>query len=149
MLKTFIAFTILASTTLHATPDLANKMVGTYAAVGVDCAYETATIKTKRTDGKTVLFATLKNETLRTFSLHSVDLDNLWTKVKTTRGFTRIIKQDRIMGGALVSEEKSCKLGWIGCDEWTIEAELTMTDSNTLVASLNGEAACSYSRITE
>ena len=145
-----IALCIFSSTMVSADTGLVEKLVGQYATIDGNCAYDTATIKAKRMNGVNTLLIDLNNSRTKAFNVHSMDMDNMWSRVRTTRGFQRIIKQDRIQGQTILAEEKNCSLGWISCDEWTTKAEVTLLDADTIEAKLSeAESACTFRRITK
>lgn len=150
-MKLALAATLALMTSFaSATPDLVQKMLGKYVTDDANCAYDTASLKTSRISNKKILQVTLTNSTTGSFNVQSVDLDNLWTRVKTTRGIQRIIKQDRIQGQSLVSEEKKCLPGWFSCDDWSMKAIVTLLDEDTVEARLSeNESACTYRRVTQ
>lgn len=148
-MKLMIALSLLTlSFVSMASSDLAQKLVGKYAAVDANCAYEQANIKLSRSSDVRVLNITLSTPRLGSFNNQAIDLDNMWTKVRTTRGYQRIIKQDRIQGSTILSEEKKCMPGWVSCDEWTVKASITLLNDDTMEAQLSPEeAACIYKKI--
>lgn len=141
-----IALCLFSSTMVKANNELVEKLVGNYKAVD-NCAFETASLKIKNINGSRIMLISLKNNTTQGINLHSIDLDNLWTKVRTTRGMARIIKQDRIQGSTILAEEKSCLPGWISCNEWTTKAEITFLDTDTIEARLSeNDSPCIFKR---
>lgn len=142
-----MALALLSSFSTFATVELATKMAGKYENLDRNCAYETATVKVKNMNGGDKLLISLKNNSTGVFNVDSIDLDNLWTKIRTTRGMQRIIKQDRIQGQSFIAEERNCLLGWVGCDEWKTRAQVTLIDNETVEVSLNAnEAPCTFKR---
>ncbi len=145
-MKTLVAIVLLISATAHAVvPEVAAKLSGAYVADG-SCAFETATVKVERSEGMDFFVIRARNESTSTFKSQSVNLDNLWTKVRTTRGFQRIITQDVIRGNAVVAEEKTCLPGWVGCSNWNIAAEVKLVDEMTMEATL-GEETCTFKKV--
>jgi hypothetical protein len=95
-----------------------------------------------------LLNITLSTPRVGIFNNEMIDLDNLWTKVRTTRGFQRIIKQERIQGSTLLEEEKKCLPGWVVCDEWQVKASVTLLSDDTIEAQLSAdEPACTFKRV--
>lgn len=128
--------------------DLPEKLVGKYAAVDGSCLYEKAEIKLSRQNDSHLLNVTLSTPRIGSFNNEMIDLDNMWTKVRTTRGFQRIIKQDRIQGSTILSEEKKCLPGWVVCDEWQVKASVTLLTDDTIEAQLStDEPVCTYKRV--
>ncbi|MES2526252.1 MAG: hypothetical protein V4598_04170 [Bdellovibrionota bacterium] len=145
-MKTLVAIVLLISATAHAVvPEVAAKLSGAYVADG-SCAFETATVKVERSEGMDFFVIRARNENTSNFKSQSVNLDNLWTKVRTTRGFQRIITQDVIRGNAVVAEEKTCLPGWVGCSDWNTAAEIKLVDEMTMEATL-GEETCTFKKV--
>lgn len=143
-----VAFSLFLSTFASASFDLVEKMLGQYTSVDANCAYDSASLRVSRMDGNRILQIRLQNSNTRAFNIHSIDLDNLWTKVKTTRGFQRIIKQDRIQGSTILSEVRDCYPGWIGCSEFVRNAEVTLIDNETIEARLSvDDQSCTFRKI--
>ncbi len=145
-MKTLVAIVILISASAHAfVPDIAVKLTGAYVAEG-SCAFETAVVKTERSNGMDFFVIRARNEKTGLFKSESVNLDNLWTKVRTTRGFQRIITQDRIRGNSIVAEIKTCLPGWVGCSDWNTAAQVTLVDEMSMEAQL-GEETCTFRKV--
>ncbi len=145
-MKTLVAIVLLISASAHAVvPEIAAKMIGAYVSEG-SCAFESAVVKTERTNGMDFFAIRAKNEKTNLYKSESVNLDNLWTKVRTTRGIQRIITQDRIRGNSIIAEEKTCLPGWVGCSDWNTTSEITLLDEMTLEAQL-GEETCSFRKV--
>ncbi len=145
-MKTLVAIVLLISASAHAfVPEIATKLSGAYVADGA-CAFETATVKVERSEGMDFFVIRARNETTSSFKSQSVNLDNLWTKVRTTRGMQRIITQDRIRGNAVVAEVKTCLPGWVGCSDWNTAAEVKLVDETTMEATL-GEENCTFKKV--
>lgn len=143
-----VAIIALASSIASASPDLIERIVGKYNSIDSNCAYDTAKIKISRLNDSRILQIRLSNSNTKAFNVHSMDLDNLWTKVRTTRGFQRIIRQDRIQGQTLLAEEKECVPGWLVCKDWVTKAEVTLLNDDTIEARLSeDEMPCSYRRV--
>lgn len=142
----FLTLTLLANTALAT--DLVKSMQGNYATLDKDCAYDVANVRVTRQNGDRILRVTLSNSKTKAINLHSVNLENLWTRVKTTRGLQRIIRQDRLQGHSVLSEEKECMLGWVGCSEFATTEVVTLVNEETLEARLEStQTLCSYQRI--
>lgn len=145
-MKTLVAIVILISASAHAfVPDIAVKLTGAYVAEG-SCAFETAVVKTERSNGMDSIAIRARNEKTGLYKSQSVNLDNLWTKVRTTRGFQRVITLDRIRGNSIVSEVKTCLPGWVGCSEWNTAAQISLVDDMTMEAQL-GEETCTFRKV--
>lgn len=142
----FFTLLVIANTAIAST-DLIESMKGKYSTLDKDCTYDLAEVKTTRSRGDSILRIKLTNSKTGEFNLHSVNLENLWTKVKTTRGMQRIIRQDRFQGNSVISEEKECMLGWIGCSDFNATEIVTLVNEETLEARLDStETLCSYRR---
>jgi hypothetical protein len=126
-------------------PELVENLRGEYAVSGASCAFESVSIKTRRDQGVDYMLLAMRDKQGRV-QFHSVDLDNLWTRVKTTRGTQRIMKQERLRASSLIAEEKTCSLGWVNCSDWKLKAEVTLVNANAITASLNGSEPCSFVR---
>ncbi len=147
-MKSALLILAFMSTTVFAQGDLIDNLQGKYSTLDKDCAYDRAEVRVTRSNGDRILRVKLTNTESKAFNLHSVNLENLWTKVKTTRGMQRIIRQDRLQGNSVVSEEKECMLGWIGCSEFATTEVVTLVNDEILEARLNTtETLCSYRRI--
>ena len=145
-MKSLVAVIILISTSAYAVvPDIVSKMNGSYISEG-NCSFETATVKTERSGGMDFLAIRTRNEKSGLFKSHTINLDNMWTKVRTTRGLQRIITRDRIRGKSIIAEEKTCFPGWVACSEWTTVAQVTLIDEMTIEANL-GEEACTFRKL--
>lgn len=146
-MKLAILSLVLLANTALASGDLVNRLKGKYSTLDKDCAFDRAEIRVTKSNGDKILRVKLTNTETGSFDLHNVNLENLWTKVKTTRGIQRIIRQDRLQGNSVISEEKECMLGWIGCSEFNPTATITLVNDETIEATLdNSGTLCSYQR---
>lgn len=145
-MKKFIAVTaVLASVSAHAVVvDTAAKLAGAYVAQG-NCLFETATVKNEREKNMDYFVVRLANNTTSTFRSRAINMDNMWTKVRTTRGMQRIVTQDFVRGNKMIAEEKTCLPGWVGCSEFKTAMEAVLVDDNTMEVTM-GDETCSYTR---
>lgn len=145
-MKTLVAgIVVLMSVSAHAVVvDTAAKLAGSYVAQG-NCMYETASIKNERSNNMDYFVVRLANRGTSTYKSRSINMDNMWTKVRTTRGMQRIMTQDMVRGGKMVAEEKSCLPGWVGCSEWKTALEAALVDENTIEVRM-GEENCTYTK---
>ena len=145
-MKTLVAFVLLISASAQAfVPEIAMKLTGAYVAEG-SCAFETTTIKIERSEGMDFFVIRARNEKSSVYKSQAVNLDNLWTKVRTTRGLQRIMTQDKIRGNGIIAEEKTCLPGWVGCSDWNLSAEVKLVDEMTMEATL-GEETCTFRKV--
>ncbi len=145
-MKTLIACAVaILSLAAHAVVvEPAAKLAGSYMAVG-NCLYETATVKIERSDRMDYFVVRLANNTTSTFKSRSINMDNMWTKVRTTRGMQRIMTQDKVRGGKMVAEERTCLPGWVGCSEWSTALEASFVDVNTMEVKMGAET-CTFTK---
>jgi hypothetical protein len=145
-MKTLVAIVISVFTiSAHAVVvDTAKKLAGSYVSQG-NCLYETATVKNEKSNNMDFFVVRLANKTTSTFKSRSINMDNLWTKVRTTRGMQRIVTQDLIRNGKMVAEEKTCLPGWVGCSEFKTAMSASIVDENTMEVVM-GEETCTFSK---
>lgn len=145
-MKTLVAAAVLVlSVSSHAVVvETAAKLAGTYVSQG-NCKFETATVKNERSDNMDFFVVRLANRTTETYRSRSINMDNMWTKVRTTRGMQRIVTQDFVRGNRMVAEEKSCLPGWVGCSETKTAMEATLIDENTMDVVM-GDESCTFTR---
>jgi hypothetical protein len=122
----------------------AAKLAGSYLAQG-NCLYETATVKNERSGNMDFFVVRLANSKTSTFKSRAINMDNMWTKVRTTRGIQRIMTQDMVRGGKMVAEEKTCLPGWVGCSEWKTAMEASGVDENTMEVKMGAET-CTFTK---
>ncbi len=145
-MKLLLTIAMLISVCAHAdVPEIAERLSGAYVA-DANCAFDRAEVKIERESSMDFLVVRLKNPTLGLYKSQSVNLDNLWTKVRTTRGFQRIIIQDRIRGNVVIAEEKTCLPGWLGCSEFRTVMKAELTSQNTMEVRM-GEQSCVFKRV--
>ena len=145
-MKTFIVLTLFISSLAQAVvPETARNLTGSYTAFG-SCAFEAATVKVERENDMDYLVVRLSNKSTETYRSRSINLDNLWTKVRTTRGMQRIVTMDRIREGKMIAEEKTCLPGWVNCSDWKTALEASLSDDNTMEVTL-GEETCTMVRV--
>lgn len=145
-MKTLVAIVITVFTiSAHAVViEQAQKLAGSYVSQG-NCLYESASVKNERNSGMDFFVVRLANKTTNTFKSRSINMENLWTKVRTTRGMQRIMTQDLIRNGKMIAEEKTCLPGWVGCSEWKTAMEVSIIDENTMEVNMNDET-CTFSK---
>lgn len=145
-MKKFIAATlVLGSVSSHAVVvETAAKLAGTYVAQG-NCLFETATVKNERDNKMDFFVVRLANNTTSTYRSRAINMDNMWTKVRTTRGMQRIVTQDVMRGNKMVAEEKTCLPGWVGCSEMTTVMSAALVDENTMDVVMGSES-CTFTR---
>lgn len=148
-MKSFIVCAALMMTvTAHAiVVETASKLAGSYVADG-SCLYETATVKNERSNNMDVFVVRLANRTTNTFKSRAINMDNMWTKVRTTRGMQRIMTQDLVREGKMVAEEKTCLPGWVGCSEWKTAMETSIVDTDTMEVVM-GEETCTFTKVEQ
>ncbi|MFL5783453.1 MAG: hypothetical protein ACJ76H_02515 [Bacteriovoracaceae bacterium] len=145
-MKSFIVAALLLSATAHAfVPDAAQKLVGNYAADSA-CSFSSAEIKIVRDNKMDFFVVRVANTETATFRSRSINLENMWTKVKTTRGMQRIVTQDRIREGGMLAEEKACLPGWVGCSEFKTAMSAVAIDDSTVEITM-GEENCSFKKV--
>ncbi len=145
-MKTFIVIALLVSATAHAiVPEIAAKLSGAYVAVG-NCDYDRAEVKIERDNYMDFIVVRLSNPALEKYKSRSVNMDNMWTKVRTTRGMQRIITQDRIRGNAVLAEEKTCLPGWVGCSDWNTALSATLADEDTMEVVMD-TVECTFKKV--
>lgn len=145
-MKNFVVLALLLSATAHAVvPEIAAKLTGAYVAEG-NCDYDRAEVKIERDNSMDYIVVRLSNPDLQKFKSRSVNMDNMWTKVRTTRGFQRIITQDRIRGNSVIAEEKNCLPGWVGCSEWNTALSATLSDEGTMDVVMDS-VECTFKKV--
>ncbi len=122
----------------------AAKLAGSYVADG-NCLYETASVKNERSNKMDFFVVRLANKTTNIYKSRAINMDNLWTKVRTTRGMQRIMTQDMVRGGKMIAEEKTCLPGWVGCSEWTTALEASLVDESTIEVKMGSET-CTFTK---
>lgn len=145
-MKKFIAvIAVCATVSAHAVVvDTAAKLAGTYASQG-NCLFETATVKNERDNNMDFFVVRLANNTTNTYRSRAINMDNMWTKVRTTRGMQRIVTQDFVRANKMVAEEKTCLPGWVGCSEFETAMAATLVDENTMDVVM-GTESCTFTR---
>ncbi len=145
-MKSFIVIALLISATAQAiVPELASKLAGAYVAEG-NCDYDRAEVKIERDNYMDYIVVRLQNPALEKFKSRAVNMDNMWTKVRTTRGIQRIITQDRISGNSVLAEEKICLPGWVGCSGWNTALSATLTDEDTMEVVMD-TVECTFKKV--
>jgi hypothetical protein len=145
MKSVLAAILVMISVSSHAiVVETAQKLAGSYVSEG-SCLYETATVKNERSNNMDFVVVRLANNTTHTYHSRAVNVDNMWTKVRTTRGMQRIITQDLIRDGKIVAEEKTCLPGWVGCSEWKTAMEASIVDNNTMEVVTENET-CTFTK---
>lgn len=120
---------------------------GKYESLDRNCAFDTAEVRLTRTGGDQILRVKLTDTRTGKIALNTVNLETLWTKVKTTRGLRRVILQSRIQDQAIITEEKECTLGWLKCGDSQITDSVALRNQEFLEILVNSESACTYRRI--
>lgn len=145
-MKTMVAcMVLLMSVAAHAVVvEPAAQLAGSYVAVG-NCLFETATVKNERANQMDFFVVRLANKTTETYKSRSINMDNMWTKVRTTRGMQRIMTQDMVRGGKMVAEEKTCLPGWVGCSEWNTAMEASRLDESSIEIKMGAET-CTFTK---
>jgi hypothetical protein len=143
-----ICAVVLMSVAAHAIVlEPAAKLAGSYVAQG-NCLYETATVKNERSNKMDFIVVRLADSKTSTFNSRAINMDNMWTKVRTTRGMQRIMTKDMVRGGKMVAEEKTCLPGWIGCSDWKLAMEASLVDENTMEVKMGAET-CTFTKAQE
>ena len=143
-MKFALTFVLLLTSTLAFSQELAREMVGTYAVQSGNCDYDTATVSVK----SRTFHVTLKNTSTSGFNSEAIDLENMWTKIRTTVGMKRVVRQYRQQKNSLIVEEKTCLPGWVGCSEFETTARITKVDADVIEAQLSPtETACRFKKI--
>lgn len=145
-MKTLVAIviTIFTISAQAVVVEQAQKLAGSYVAQG-NCLFETATVKNEKSGNMDFFVVRLVNKTTNNFKSRAINMDNLWTKVRTTRGMQRIVTQDLIRNGKMVAEEKTCLPGWVGCSEFKTAMSASIVDENTMEVVM-GEETCTFSK---
>lgn len=145
-MKTFIAvLAVCASVSAQAVVvETASKLAGNYVASG-NCLFETASVKNVRDNNMDYFVVGLLNKSTNTFRSRTINMDNLWTKVRTTRGMQRIVTHDVVRANTMLAEEKTCLPGWVGCSEFETAMSATIVDENTMDVVMGNES-CTFTR---
>ena len=145
-MKTLVAIVItILSVSAHAVVlEQAQKLAGSYVAQG-NCSYETASVKNEKSANMDFFVVRLANKTTNTFSSRAINMDNMFTKVRTTRGMQRIVIRDVLRDGIMVAQEKTCLPGWVGCSEFKTAMSAEIIDENTMEVVMGNET-CTFSK---
>ena len=145
-MKTLVAIVIavLSVSAEALVVEQAQKLAGSYVAQG-NCLYETASVKNEKENNMDFFVVRLANKTTNTYKSRAINMDNLWTKVRTTRGMQRIVTQDLIRNGKMSALEKSCLPGWVGCSDFKVAMSASIIDENTMEVVMDDET-CTFSK---
>lgn len=147
MKSIFVACAIALSTiSAHAVVmETAAKLSGEYVAQG-NCLFETARVSNQRRDNMDIFTVALSNPSQNLYRFRSINMDNMFTRVRTTRGMQRIVTQDVVRGNKMIAEEKTCLPGWVGCSEFKTAMAAVLVDDSTMDVTM-GEESCTFSRV--